>query len=103
MLQFSQVPPSFRLTRQSLTLHAYFAGNRSLTDSADGRERAPSPRAWLRMVRLASRHRPLRLLCVEEDALQRKLLQACFEVLKAELLLAPRAAKAVWLFRRHPV
>src|SRR6185295_4706167 len=55
------------------------------------------------MIALAPRHRPLRILCVEENALQRKLLQACLDVLKAEVLIAPRAAQAVWLFRRHPV
>ncbi len=55
------------------------------------------------MIALAPRHRPLRILCVEEDALQRKLLQACLDVLRAEVLIATRAAQAVWLFRRHPV
>lgn len=55
------------------------------------------------MLPLACRSRPLRILCIEEDALQRKLLAACLEAAKAECLFAPRAANAVWLFRRHPV
>jgi CheY-like chemotaxis protein len=55
------------------------------------------------MIPLAHRYRALRILCVEEDAVQRKLLEACLEVLEAEALLAPRAANALWLFRRHPV
>jgi CheY-like chemotaxis protein len=55
------------------------------------------------MVPLACRSRPLRILCIEEDPLQRKLLAACLEAIKAEALFAPRAANAVWLFRRHPV
>lgn len=55
------------------------------------------------MVPLAHRPRPLRILAIEEDPVQRKLLQACLEVLQAEMLVAPRAANAVWLFRRHPV
>jgi hypothetical protein len=55
------------------------------------------------MLPLACRSRPLRILCIEEDALQRKLLAACLEAIKAEAIFAPRAANAVWLFRRHPV
>lgn len=55
------------------------------------------------MVPLASRPRPLRLLCVEEDPVSRKLLAACLEAVDAESLFAPRAGNAVWLFRRHPV
>lgn len=55
------------------------------------------------MIPLAPRHRPLRILCVEEDPLQRRLLDVCLEVLDAETLMSPRAANAVWLFRRHPV
>ena len=55
------------------------------------------------MLPLACRTRPLRILCIEEDPLQRKLLAACLEAIKAEVLLAPRAGNAVWLFRRHPV
>ena len=49
------------------------------------------------MVPLAHRSRPLRVLAIEEDPVQRKLLQACLEVLQAEMLVAPRAANAVWL------
>jgi CheY-like chemotaxis protein len=55
------------------------------------------------MVPLACRFRPLRILCIEEDPLQRKLLGACLEAVKAECLFAPRAANGVWLFRRHPM
>jgi CheY-like chemotaxis protein len=55
------------------------------------------------MLPLACRSRPLRLLCIEEDPMQRKLLAACLEAVKAEALFAPRAGNAIWLFRRHPV
>jgi len=55
------------------------------------------------MIPLAHRYRPLRILCIEEDPVQRKLMEACLEVLDAEALIAPSAANAVWLFRRHPV
>ena len=55
------------------------------------------------MLPLACRSRPLRILCIEEDPLQRKLLTACLEAVKAESLFARRAANAVWLFRRYPV
>jgi CheY-like chemotaxis protein len=55
------------------------------------------------MLHLAPRIRSLRLLCVEEDEVQRKLLSACLDVLGAEGLFANRARDAVQLFRRHPV
>lgn len=55
------------------------------------------------MVPLAQRPRPLRILAIEEDTVQRKLLKACLDVLEAEMLFAPRAANGVWLFRRYPV
>jgi CheY-like chemotaxis protein len=55
------------------------------------------------MIALAHRPRPLRILVIEEDPVQRKLMQACLEVLQADMLVAPRAANGIWLFRRHPV
>jgi len=55
------------------------------------------------MIALAHRARTLRILAVEEDPVQRKLLQACLEAVNAEAFIAPRAANALWLFRRHPV
>jgi len=55
------------------------------------------------MIELAPRHRPLRVLCVEEDLVERKLLQACLEAASIETLFANSAAQALWLFRRHPV
>jgi CheY-like chemotaxis protein len=55
------------------------------------------------MIPLATRYRPLRILCIEEDPIQRKLLEACLDVIDAESLFAPRAAQALWQFRRHPV
>jgi CheY-like chemotaxis protein len=55
------------------------------------------------MVPLAPRHRSLRVLCVEEDDVQRKLLQACLDVLGAEAVFALHAADALFLFRRHPM
>jgi len=55
------------------------------------------------MITLASRHRPLRVLCVEEDALERKLLQACMDAARIEAIFAPDAAGAVRYFREHPV
>jgi len=55
------------------------------------------------MIPLAPRFRPLQILCVEEDPVQRKLLEACLDVIQAEGLFAPRAANALWQFRRYPV
>jgi DNA-binding response OmpR family regulator len=55
------------------------------------------------MITLASRHRPLRILCVEEDALERKLLQACMDAARIEAIFASDAAGAVRYFREHPV
>jgi len=55
------------------------------------------------MITLASRHRPLRILCVEEDALERKLLQACMDAARIEAIFAADAAGAVRYFRDHPV
>lgn len=45
----------------------------------------------------------LRILCVEEDPIQRKLMEACLEVMGAEALVVPRPVDAVWVFRREPV
>lgn len=55
------------------------------------------------MIALAHRSRNLRILAVEEDPVQRKLLQACLEAVDAEAFIVPRAANALWVFRRHPV
>ena len=55
------------------------------------------------MLPLADRPRSLRVLCVEEDAIQRKLLKACLDGLGAEGLFAVLASEAVEIFRAHPV
>jgi CheY-like chemotaxis protein len=55
------------------------------------------------MIDLASRPRALRILCVEEDDLERRLLQACMDAIQAEAIFAPSAADAVAYFQRHPV
>lgn len=55
------------------------------------------------MLPLAERPRSLRILCVEEDAIQRKLLKACFDGLGAEGIFAALAGEAVAIFRAHPV
>jgi CheY-like chemotaxis protein len=55
------------------------------------------------MIQIAPRFRALRILCVEEEEVQRKLFQACADVIGAECLFAENATKAMWLFRRHPV
>jgi len=55
------------------------------------------------MLHFASRVEPFRALCIEEDAVQRKLLQACFDVVGAESLFAATAAQALALFRRCDV
>lgn len=55
------------------------------------------------MVPLAPRNRSLRILCIEEDDVQRKLLQACLDVVGAETVFALHAADALFLFRRHPM
>jgi CheY-like chemotaxis protein len=47
--------------------------------------------------------RPLRILCVEEDPIQRKLMEACLEVMGAEALVVPRPMDAVWVFRKQSV
>ncbi|HEV2561936.1 MAG TPA: response regulator [Rhizomicrobium sp.] len=50
-----------------------------------------------------NRRAPLRILCIEEDPIQRKLLQACLEVMGADALIFPRPLDAVWTFRKQPV
>jgi CheY-like chemotaxis protein len=55
------------------------------------------------MIPLAPRNRSLRILCVEEDDVQRKLLGACLDVIGAEGVFAMRAEDALFLFRRHPM
>ena len=55
------------------------------------------------MVPLAIRNRALRVLSLEEDPLQRKLLSACLDAVGVEAFFASRAPEAIFLFRRHPV
>ncbi|HEY1836744.1 MAG: response regulator [Rhizomicrobium sp.] len=55
------------------------------------------------MVPLAPRNRSLRILCIEEEDVQRKLLNACLDVVGAEAVFAMRAEDALFLFRRHPM
>ncbi len=55
------------------------------------------------MVPLAPRNRSLRILCIEEDDVQRKLLGACLDVIGAEAVFALHAADALFLFRSHPM
>ena len=55
------------------------------------------------MMTLAPRFRTLRILCVEEDPVQRRLMEVCLEVADIEALFANGAQQALALFRRHPV
>ena len=55
------------------------------------------------MIELAPRPRALRILCVEEDDLERRLLQACLDAIRTEAVFARTAADAVTYFRKHPV
>jgi CheY-like chemotaxis protein len=55
------------------------------------------------MLRFAPRLEVFRALCVEEDPVQRKLLQACFDVVGAESVFAATASQALSLFRRCDV
>jgi CheY-like chemotaxis protein len=55
------------------------------------------------MIDLAPRPRALRILCVEEDELERRLLQACMDAIHAEVIFSRSAADAVRYFREHPV
>ena len=52
---------------------------------------------------LAPRLRPLRVLSVEDPPIQRKLIEACMQVVGAECILACDGAEAVTLFRSAPV
>jgi len=49
------------------------------------------------------RIRPMRILCVEDEPLQRKLLGACIELIAGEPLFAASGCEAVGLFRKHAV
>ncbi|HSM94764.1 MAG TPA: response regulator [Rhizomicrobium sp.] len=55
------------------------------------------------MIELAPRSRSLRILCVEENDLERRLLQACLDAIRAEAVFARGAKEAVAYFREHPV
>jgi CheY-like chemotaxis protein len=55
------------------------------------------------MLHFVPRSLPLRVLCVEEDAVQRKLLEACLDVVGAEGLFADSAAQGLRLFHRNAV
>ena len=55
------------------------------------------------MIELAPRPRALRILCVEENDLERRLLQACLDAIRAEAVFARGAGEAVDYFREHPV
>jgi CheY-like chemotaxis protein len=55
------------------------------------------------MMNLAPRFRALRILCVEEDAVQRKLMEVCLGVADIEVFFAGKPRQALALFRRHPV
>jgi two-component system, sensor histidine kinase len=55
------------------------------------------------MIELAPRPRALRILCVEEDDLERRLLQACLDAVQTEAVFARTGAEAVTYFREHPV
>jgi CheY-like chemotaxis protein len=55
------------------------------------------------MMHFAPRADAAHILCVEEDPVQRKLLQACLDVAGADGLFAGNASQALALFRRHTV
>ncbi|HEY2032853.1 MAG TPA: response regulator [Rhizomicrobium sp.] len=55
------------------------------------------------MIDLAPRPRALRILCVEENDVERRLLQACLDAARIEAIFARTAAEAVAYFRQHPV
>ena len=55
------------------------------------------------MMNLTPRFRALRVLCVEEDPVQRKLMEVCLDVAGIEALFASGPAQALSLFRRYPV
>lgn len=47
--------------------------------------------------------RPLRILCVEEDPIQRRLMEACLEVMGADALIVSRPMDAIWAFRHEEI
>jgi CheY-like chemotaxis protein len=55
------------------------------------------------MMTLSPRFRALRVLCVEEDAVQRKLMEVCLGFAGTEVFFAAKPQQALALFRRHPV
>jgi len=55
------------------------------------------------MIELAPRPRALRILCVEENGLERKLLQACLDIVQIEAVFALTGTEAMAYFCRHPV
>jgi CheY-like chemotaxis protein len=55
------------------------------------------------MLHFAHRTDPVHVLCVEEDAVQRKLFGACLDVVGAEAVFASSAAHALSLFRRYDI
>lgn len=55
------------------------------------------------MIPLAPRHRSLRILCIEEDEVQKKLLGACLEIIGAESFFAADPEDAEIIFRHHPM
>lgn len=57
----------------------------------------------MHMITLTPRFRALRVLCVEEDAVQRKLLEVCLDAANIEGIFAAGPHQALALFRRYPV
>jgi CheY-like chemotaxis protein len=55
------------------------------------------------MMTLTPRYRSLRILCVEEDPVQRRLMEVCLDVANIEVFFADGPQKALGLFRRYPV
>ena len=68
-------------------------------------ERAAFDHHLTLMIDLAPRPRALRILCVEEDDLERRLLQACMDAIQAEaslrMLLDLCIARDYWLAPQH--
>jgi CheY-like chemotaxis protein len=54
------------------------------------------------MMNILPRFRALRVLCVEEDFVQRKLIEVCLDVAQIETFFATNAQQALSLFHRHP-
>ena len=55
------------------------------------------------MMNLMPRFRALRALCIEEDAVQRKLMEVCLNVANIETFFAEGPVQGLSMFRRHPV